>query len=490
MIRLTKILPKEARFTLPERPSDRKKSTPESSRIQVENDEESKREISANIIQKMWKNRIIIKWWNLMKKLQIKQAKRFIKFTWLTIFVFATFQIILNRVTGFSGYALALSVTVWSILGIVCSRLLLLSDKDVRLYGYLFGFLFYHVLGFTIDAPYYIYLAFTKTTLSPHFIIAFCYNIFIGPLAGYGISRVVITFAKILKHYNKDNLQAVSHKITTRYISVLPLILFPLMQFYGNELTAQNRINELCEYMPGSTKVNNQQWKNCTEGIAEGAVMKYPQLDLHFPKTATTVLEVKLEELIISYVSKWNNQLPLMFQSFQPSLLAAFSICLGQVCRVSVRDVFTCRATILEIAVGFCTIVFYLYAIIASQMSMPSGLVTPSEYMILQNHLWFWAQIGLACPSLVGLALLMYYGLQVIQLESLPEKERDLSKYNFQVQMIHRRGVKLYNEKNNSPETLTEDDQMVVEAPQVVSLPLQTEDREKGVIVLILLQVL
>ena len=101
--------------------------------------------------------------------------------------------------------------------------------------------------------------------------------------------------------------------------------------------------------------VVDQQWKNCTEGIVEGAVMKYPQLDLHFPKTATTVLEVKLEELIISYVSKWNNQAPLMFQSFQPSLLAAFSICLGQVCRVSVRDVFTCRATILEIAVGFCT---------------------------------------------------------------------------------------------------------------------------------------
>ena len=105
MIRLTKILPKEARFTLPERPSDRKKSTPESSRIQVENDEESKREISANIIQKMWKNRIIIKWWNLMKKLQIKQAKRFIKFTWLTIFVFSTFQIILNTVRSSYEYA-------------------------------------------------------------------------------------------------------------------------------------------------------------------------------------------------------------------------------------------------------------------------------------------------------------------------------------------------------------------------------------------------
>ena len=78
MIRLTKILPKEARFTLPERPSDRKISIPESSRIQVENDEESKRETSANIIQKMWKNRIILKWWNLMKKLQKDSLKNFI----------------------------------------------------------------------------------------------------------------------------------------------------------------------------------------------------------------------------------------------------------------------------------------------------------------------------------------------------------------------------------------------------------------------------
>ena len=178
MIRLTKILPKEARFTLPERPSDRKKSTPESSRIQVENDEESKREISANIIQKMWKNRIIIKWWNLMKKLQIKQAKRFIKLTWLIIFIFATFQQILHRITGFTFYALILSLSFWSIFGIVCSRLLFLNDKDIKLYGYLSGFLVYHVLGYTIMLPYHIYLAFTKTTLPPLFIIMLCYWIF------------------------------------------------------------------------------------------------------------------------------------------------------------------------------------------------------------------------------------------------------------------------------------------------------------------------
>ena len=75
---------------------------------------------------------------------------------------------------------------------------------------------------------------------------------------------------------------------------------------------------------------------------------------------------------------------------------------------------------------------------------------TPTQYFNNANNYEAGIQYFGYIPVFAAMGFLIYRAQQVVKLESLPLKERDLSKYNSQVRIIYRRGLKLDNDISNS----------------------------------------
>ncbi len=451
-MRMTKIVP-ENTLGLPQKIS---KEEIEERLSQLEAPRKINHEEATISIQRWWKSRVRRKWWNTMRKLQKKQAKRFVQRVLMGLLVFLIARMIFGGATDINLYALNASMYMWVSNGLVFSRLLLLDKKDVKMYAYSQAFIGYNTLGLgaTLLGAFIQLIGGPKFMgdVSTYRLVGFIvYCILAGLGCFYGIARLQINLHAILNHYHKKRMHAVSYEIMTKFISILPLVLYPILQTIGYSVTAHARIDNLCQYIPGAQKVSKWRWKNCTEMIeVEDGVFAFPQLDLYYPQKVNTALDAKRQAVINSHMSHITTIRPLMYQSYTPPLLALVSISLFQVCRVSVRDLLTCRGTILEVYIGATVLMIYIYTIVASQMSMPEHGYTPSQYANNASNYEEFIQYFGYIPVFAAMGFLIYRAQQVVKLESLPLKERDLSKYNSQVQIIYRRGLKLDNDISNS----------------------------------------
>ena len=108
-MRMTKIVP-ENTLGLPQKIS---KEEIEERLSQLEAPPKINHEEATISIQRWWKSRVRRKWWNTMRKLQKKQAKRFVQRVLMGLLVFLIARMIFGGATDINLYHLNASMYMW-----------------------------------------------------------------------------------------------------------------------------------------------------------------------------------------------------------------------------------------------------------------------------------------------------------------------------------------------------------------------------------------